>query len=166
MAGSPTAGRDLTLLIGMPGCGKSAWSRHHGAGAVVLSGDDLRLRRFGTNQDHSADDEILAELDAVFSEAVVHGESIVVEDALWPERRRRYITLARQHGYRVHAIHFSNYDQAAERNSARERRPAPDFVSRDEVEAIGAELEAEGYDSIAWVGRYDLLSPDRGGCSR
>ena len=150
----------------MPGAGKSAWTRHHGYGALVLSADELRLRRFGTNQDHSADDEILAELDRAVREAVAAGVSVVVEDGLLATRRRRYIEFARSRGYRVHAVHFGNYEQAADRNRARQHRPAPDFITGEELDEIGGQLEGEGYDSILWVRAYDLLSPDRDGCPK
>ena len=118
----------LTLLIGIPGSGKSTYARRHRLRAISL--DAIRRELYG-------DERILgssAQVDRLMRErlralAAVGKNAVVDATHVSRKRRERMIRLGRTLGYdRIVGMWFNTpVGECARRNRLR-RNPVPDFV--------------------------------------
>jgi len=120
----------LTLLIGLPGSGKSYWNEHntYQRNTTVVSRDEtmMRMGEFPTNYhatwetaDHKAVDK---EVNRIFQSALKDGDDIVIDKTnLTRKGRRKYINEAKRKGYRIEAkIFVPGFATIKERQEDRE----------------------------------------------
>ncbi len=139
---------EVVVMVGLPGCGKSAWvKRHLAASHVVVSRDlwpnalrrDLRRRR-------------------AIGDALADGLDVVVDDINpSPLERAPVISIAREHGARVRAVYIDRpLRECLERNAA---RSGPAAVPVAGVLAAARRLvrptPGEGFDQVDTVEEPD-----------
>jgi predicted kinase len=136
MASQDQQSRELVLLVGMPGCGKTAYCSSHLAGHRRVSQDE-GPRTF---------DGVLR----LVSQLLELGEPLVVIDRTNPARPQReaFASAARAHGYRVRIIHFDIPRQVCEQRITR-RTQHPTLQADKMNEAINA-----------FLSRLDVPAPD------
>lgn len=136
---------DLTILAGLPGCGKSTWAREHGerwnehisdGTAVVVSSDELRLdladlhagewslRAFWrlAGQEPTLNDVVFELYHARISCAIDSGDHVIADATnLRAADRGKAIAAARAAvvDVPVHLVVFANIAEAFARNEAR-----------------------------------------------
>lgn len=135
---------EVVVMVGLPGCGKSAWvKRHLAASHVVVSRDlwpgagrrDLRQRR-------------------AIAAALADGLDVVVDDINpSPVERAPVISIARQHGARVRAVYIErSLEECLQRNA---KRTGPAAVPVAGVLAASRRLvrptPGEGFDEVHTV---------------
>ena len=122
----------LVVLAGPAASGKSTWAAANFPPAAVVSSDALRGVVGAGEDDIAASTDALALLDEIVARRVARGLTTVVDTTgMDPERRRRWRTLAREHGMACVAVAV---DTAATVCRARNRaRPHP--VPRDVLRA-------------------------------
>lgn len=127
---------ELTILVGMPGCGKTTYCQSH----------LVTYRRICQDEGPHTFDGVLRLLAKLMDE----GESQIVLDRTNPSRSQRevFANAARAHGLRVRIIYFD---------------VAPD-VCRDRIARRGAHptLQADKMDEAinAFLSRLDIPAPD------
>jgi predicted kinase len=106
--------KELGVMVGLQGCGKSTWVREHLAGthAVVSKDHWPNARRREARQRR------------VVAELLAEGRSVVVDNTNpAPEDRAALVELARSAGVRARAVWVDTpLDTCLERNDAREGR--------------------------------------------
>ena len=149
----------LVLLVGPPASGKSTLAAALvAAGKVaaedVLSADAYREAVMGDAGDTSRDRKVWARLRQELDRRMVAGRTTVVDATkLFPRRRARHISVARQHGRPVVVIRFDvAIPELLARNEARARVVKPGAVVKMAVhmrrEVDSETLLAEGVDTV------------------
>src|SRR5438067_946402 len=95
--GGQDPGKTVVLLVGAQGSGKTTWCREHLPGYLRISQDEQGQKAHYL----------------LYEEAVQRGEPLIVVDRINGQRyqRRRYLDLARKHGYRTRIV-WLNVDRA------------------------------------------------------
>lgn len=149
----------LVVLVGAPGAGKTTFAaRLVEAGLVdaddVLSADALRQEITGDASDTSRDRKVFARIRTELDDRLRTGRTAVVDaTGLWPRRRARHLTVARDSGRPTVAVRFPMpIPELLARNAARHRIVPPGAVvgmaRQLEVGATSEHLRAEGFDLV------------------
>jgi predicted kinase len=147
----------LYILTGLPGAGKTTYTRRELADAVRVSLDDLRLMMSGVAYDPRYEPIVAASatalLDVLLAQATGEGYDVVFDATnVTREWRARAIGQARRHGVEPHAIYFAvPLAVAAARNRAR-AQAVPDEVLRRFAEKLEPPTLDEGFAAIVVVG--------------
>lgn len=105
--------KNLTLLVGLPACGKTTWRANHPNAGIPLSTDDI-IEHIAASAGKTYDEVFVGsvgdatELFETFFKVNLHeGKDIVIDRTnLTPKTRRRFIDSARCAGYHIHAVVF------------------------------------------------------------
>lgn len=144
----------VTLLVGMPGSGKSTWIKLHAGGRTVLANSPLRAHWRSVGRKFT-DDDVRAEIRARLLKAIVMGRDVVIEAGLWRRQRRELVGVIHGEGAEAHVILFTNVDVAAVRN-ARRARPRPVPAEGWEL-PTSEELVAEGFDTVSVISEAGVM---------
>ena len=127
----------LTILAGMPGCGKTTYARRLSAqtGAAVISSDTLRLiyledrslcpslqAYWAQDRDELADaqDWVFAQFRQAIAQALLEPTGAIADACHLREQDREDLRrIAAAQGWPVHLVLFDNVEQACQRNEAR-----------------------------------------------
>lgn len=128
--------RNLTVLIGIPGAGKTTIAKSLFPGHVRVSFDALPNR--------TRNDE-----DKLIIRTCRKGLDIIVDSANVDRlKRMKYVRFAREFGYSVHALLIdTSLDAALARNEARERK-VPEGLVRAYCEKLEMPTLDEGFDNV------------------
>lgn len=115
------AAKEVVLLVGAQGSGKTTWCRENLPGYVRFSQDEQGPKAHFL----------------LFQEAVERGEPLLVVDRINGQRpqRQRYLDLARQHGYRTRIV-WLNVDRTVCLQRCRARSDHPTLKPEDAERAI------------------------------
>jgi predicted kinase len=145
----------LSILVGIPGSGKSTWAASMGLGAIVSS-DAIREELYGNANEQGGADRVFDLFHQRIAGELRDGQPVVADStALHAFARKKLVEIGRQHGAAIHLILFSNLNQAIRRNKERDR-VVPDDAMRRMVglyERTMGEIAREGYDSITEIRR-------------
>lgn len=141
----------ITLAVGLPGSGKTAYFKQRGLPA--LSSDTIRLWLLDDESDQRAPHLVFLALRSLLRMRLQLGRKTNYVDAtnLTPRERRPYFELAGQYGYHVHAIFFNvPLKICLQRNGQRPRQ-----VPQSAIERMARKLvpptRAEGFTRIVVV---------------
>ena len=113
----------VTMLIGLPGCGKSTYASKL-KGFTVLSSDAIRKEIYGSEEVQTDPKRVFTILYNRMEQLVSKGENVVL-DATHIKKKDRFVALKIAHKYNqpVEAIVFDvPLDVCLERNNSRERK--------------------------------------------
>jgi alkanesulfonate monooxygenase SsuD/methylene tetrahydromethanopterin reductase-like flavin-dependent oxidoreductase (luciferase family)/predicted kinase len=140
----------LVLLVGAAGSGKSTWAAARYRDAEVVSSDALRAVVGSGTADLDASEDAFRLLDQIVAGRARRGLTVVVDTlGLDPERRASWAALAHPSGLPLVAVVFDTPPALCRARNAARDRPVPAAVLGGQLRrmrAIGAELEAEGWD--------------------
>lgn len=151
--------RNLIILAGIPGCGKSTWAENMLGSYVILSTDSIRKRLAGSLTEAHAQNlnsQVFREFYALIEEYLKNGWSVVADATnLTRKSRQDLVNIANLTGANAHLVLFKNVQQAIDRNMAREEdRVVPEDVMEKMVGKYRdtlAELPQEQYVSITRI---------------
>lgn len=120
--------KNLYILAGVPGCGKSTLAKTLFPETKVISSDEIRFALFGGLKiAHSSDQRkannrrVFAQYHAEIETTLAYGRSVVADATnLDAESRRHLIEIARRNAADPVLILFANVDTALDRNAARD----------------------------------------------
>jgi len=117
---------ELIITVGPPGCGKSTWAVEFSHTHEVISRDSIMVemtegdsyKDCWNNQDGNAIDK---EVDLQFNAAMAANKNIIIDRTTMSKKsRRRWINMARQHGYYTKCVvFFTGAEVIEERRVAR-----------------------------------------------
>ena len=118
----------LTLLVGLPGSGKSTYARERGL--PVVSSDDLRQLLLDDATDQSQNRRMFALLRQVVRTRIEIERPHTVLDAtnLSTRERRTWIKLAQLYGAEVQAIYFDTPVEICKQRNRKRARNVPEDV--------------------------------------
>lgn len=146
---------DLIIPVGIPGCGKSTWTKRFFE--IVVSSDAIRADLYDGDYDPSRNSEVFDRFHSLISNHLAFSIFPVVADAtnLQASARAKLRILAIRELARIHYIIFRNVGQAIERNTQRDKRwvVPPDAMLRmvSQYEQMLRDIENEPYDSITYI---------------
>ena len=120
----------LTLLVGIPGAGKSTRSQiHEAAGLSVLSSDALRAVFGKSEEDQSVSRNVFLHMENETARLLAENHSVVIDATNYNRKNRsRFVQIGRKAGAHIIAEVFNTpLDVCKARNAAR-GRVVPDFV--------------------------------------
>lgn len=95
----------LTLLVGLPRCGKSTWIEKNKGDAIVVSNDWIRENILGTHYSPNANALIWSIADAALRIVLGQGKNAILDGINHkPEVRRFFVDLARQYKAKVKMV--------------------------------------------------------------
>ena len=144
----------LVVLVGPSGSGKSTWAAAHATPDQVVSSDRLRAVVGAGEDDLSASADAFALLEAIVAARLARRLTTVIDTlGLEPERRRRWVALARAAGVTPVAVAF-DVSVAACRSHNRDRlrtMAVPERVIAQQRRAFVAQrplLDDEGFTPV------------------
>jgi predicted kinase len=163
--------KNLTILVGLPGCGKSTWrDRMTGPDTVVCSTDDL-IEQYAASVGKTYSEVFRDVIDAAektfkyrFKAAIKAGKDIIVDRTnLTAKSRRDYIDAGLMNGYDVGAVVLARPETDADHDEWNERLNRPGKVIPKEVLAdMFARFEqpsfVEGFVSIANIDNFGVAN--------
>lgn len=139
--------RNLLIMVGAPGSGKSTWIKENGLEKYTVAPDNLRLLlsapeykidgKIGIAGDN--DGKVWKMLDEILENRMAHGDFTVVDATHTREKyMRRYKQLCDQYRYRLYVKRFDvPLETMLERNDAREAyKRVPDDIIRLHAERL------------------------------
>jgi predicted kinase len=173
----------MIVAIGASGSGKSSWFHNHfscddadGPSEYLFSLDEHRVgfyvsRQTGKDEDYhdawnychrSEDKEVEKAFDKYCLEAFMvlikrKGNIFLDISNVSAKARRKWITLARQHSYAIHAVRFHvPFDVCVARQATRNDKSIPKSSIRDQYFRISTPLVGTEVDTLRSVYSYDF----------
>ena len=146
----------LTILVGIPGCGKSTYARtHYGLDDWVVSSDRIRAE-LGDVNDQSKNEEVFRLFHAEIGALLIARKSVIADStALDGFARKTLRKIGKECGAEVHLVYFSNIAAAARRNQERERvvpaKAMDRMLAKYEVFKLDLPRESVEYDTITEI---------------
>ncbi len=142
----------LTLLVGLPGSGKSTWAARQPG--IVLSSDSLRALLSGDETNQAIHGAVFRTLRFLLRERLRLGQSHTILDAtnLLRKHRRPFLKIAAQYGAETEAVFFDvPLALALARNAARNRVVPPEVI-REMAAQLQPPQQSEGFVQIKTIG--------------
>lgn len=141
----------ITVLVGLPGSGKSTWCSKC-KDEVVLSSDSIRGELFGDEAIQGNPKEIFDLLKERLKNALADGKDVVVDATnmtVW--ERSDYIKIAKEYNCRVVAKIFTTSPEECRRRNQNREREVPEFVYVKMMAKYQSPTIEEGFDEIDLV---------------
>lgn len=156
--------RDLFLLRGIPGIGKSYWVSENGFEDYTISSDALRLNYPMTTTPDGRkvitqlyDTQVWKELYDILEKRMLRGDKVIIIDATHNQLKylTKYEMMSYKYGYNIKVVNFDiDIDLAKEQNATREGYK---YVPESVIETMAKRIK----DSNAELNnRYSVLNPD------
>jgi predicted kinase len=138
----------FTMLVGLPGSGKSVYAENM-KDVVVCSSDEKRLELFGDINDQEHNDQVFRELHNDIKKYLNDGHDVVFDACnINSKRRRSFLENIKKIKCRKEAVVFAiPYERCLRRNWMRERR-IPDEVIYRMYTQWQTPAKFEGFDDI------------------
>lgn len=122
----------LIILCGIPGCGKTTWTKTYLSGSFHYahhSSDAIREELTGDATRQDVNEQVFKTFHYRIAESLDHGFDTVADStALDLRAREKLMEVA--HNHEVHLVLFCNNDEAVRRNRNRERVVPDDVMVR------------------------------------
>lgn len=139
----------LSVMVGIPGCGKSTFAESGFIPGVVLSSDKIR-KMYWTETDQTHNAEVFDILKSTTATLLADGKDAIVDATnLKPEWRAWCIDMAHDSGAECKAYSFErvSLDTCLERNRHRDRQ-VPEDVIRRYADMLVTPTKEEGFDDV------------------
>lgn len=141
----------LTVLVGLPGSGKSTWARKNLTNEVFVSPDEIRYNQFHVQFEKKIEPEVWKVVFALLEAHLKLGESVVIDATnLTVSRRKRFIQLAKKLNASARAV-FVNTPLSKCLKQNRQRRQF-EHVSDKLIIEMAHQLvkpsKGEGFDKV------------------
>ena len=158
--------KNLTLLVGLPACGKTTWRESCGANVVLSTDDIIELVAKGANKTYDqVFDTVIDNATKFFNtclEINLHeGSDIVIDRTnLSKKSRRRFLDAARHRGYTAHAVEFARPMTSAAHDEWNRRLERPGkTIPTNVLQTMFCSLQEptldEGFDSITHINAFE-----------
>lgn len=139
----------LTVLVGLPGSGKSTWADENAGNAVVISTDEIRGQLNGNPADQRNGDKVWATAYASARHWLHKGLNVIF-DATNCGRANRHAVLKelKDHAREVNAIFFNTSKAECKRRNAARERVVPDEVIDRMAERLTVPTKEEGFNRV------------------
>lgn len=146
----------LFITVGIPGTGKSTWASTYLKDAKVVSSDAIREELSGDATDQTKNGQVFNVFHQRIGEGLAQDLDVVADStALDRFARENILAVAAIFKCEIHLIVFSNVEQAAVRNAARERVVPQDVMIKmlGKFEKFKSDLPAESrlYTSVTEI---------------
>jgi len=135
--------KNITLMIGIPGSGKSTYFMNNikpidslDCSVAYINADRIRAKMYGDENIQGDGAKVFAEVYFNFKEALQNDEikQIVVDNTNTTfKTRKNYYKLIKEYcqdDYKIELVFFTNFNQACERNKNRERIVPDNVMNR------------------------------------
>ena len=143
---------NLTVLVGIPGSGKSTWARDFGGRAIIVSTDQIREEFWGDASDQRNPKKVFEYAYAVTKCALADGHNVIFDATnLTKKTRARLLEETKRFTNEKYAIVFMTpFDTCMRRNAAR-ARVVPENVLEAMLRKLETPTEDEGFDKIITI---------------
>lgn len=139
----------FTMLVGIPGSGKTFYAENMGSGAIIHSSNKLRFELYGDENDREHNEELFIELHRRIREDLKNGNDVVY-DATNVNKKRRIAFLREMTNITCRkccVVVMTPYERCVELNRLRDRM-VPELIIRNMLLNWQPPDYSEGWDSI------------------
>lgn len=145
--------KELILMIGIPGSGKSTFARRYSNNnrdISIVSSDAIRAKLYGDESIQGNGREVFENVQRDIEVLISLGRSTIILDATNLRRRdrKKYIKLANKSGYKCGAIYCDVSLETAQKRNKQRARQVPDDIIKRMYNALEAPTESEGFNWI------------------
>lgn len=142
---------ELTVLIGLPGSGKSTWAKKNLPGHIIISPDQVRYEDFQIQFETRVEPQVWQIVFALIEGNLKLKRSVVFDATnLTPKRRKRLVELGQKYKAFVRAVLVNTpVNQCIQQNKARRKfEHVPDKLIINMAKALIKPTKEEGFDQI------------------
>ena len=124
---------NITILAGVPGCGKSTYARRLSSPCVrIVSSDQIRKQMAGSLlAAHQQKVNPWPQFHRDIENSAIHGVNVIADATFLTHKSRKTVRdIAQKHNTDFHLVLFKNVAEALDRNKLRD----PDEIVPDEVQ--------------------------------
>lgn len=139
----------FTMLVGIPGSGKTFYAENMGSGAIIHSSDKLRFELYGDENDQEHNEELFIELHRRIREDLKNGNDVVY-DATNVNKKRRAAFLRELKNiecYKKCIMVMTPYEKCLENNKKRGRHIPEEVIWKMYMNWQPAHV-SEGWDEV------------------
>ena len=141
----------LTVLVGLPGSGKTHYAVHEMADHKHISSDAIRKETLGSEEDQSDNAKVFRIMEQRVREAIIGGESVVADATNVSMRSRKTWQQAMNYAYKTEAIVIATPVPCCVRNDDARERHAGHVAIYKAITSFEIPLEAEGFDKVTFI---------------
>ena len=139
----------LTVLVGLPGSGKSTWADENAGKAVIISTDQIRKELNGDAADQSNGGQVW-QLAYNRARYWLHlGFNVIFDATNYGRANRRHVLHElKDHAREVYAVFFNTPKAECKRRNAARERVVPYEVIEGMADRLTVPTEEEGFDRV------------------
>lgn len=141
----------LTILVGLPGSGKTHYAKNEKEGSLHIGSDDIRKEILGSEEDQSNNALVFQTMEKRVREAIIAGKSVVADATNVSMRSRKTWQQAMKYAYKTEAIVIAAPVPTCVKNDDERPRHAGHVAIYKAIMSFEVPLESEGFDTITFV---------------
>lgn len=142
---------ELTVLVGLPGSGKTYYATHCGKSAKHISSDAIRKELLGSEDDQTNNALVFQTMEQRVREAIIGGHSVIVDATNVSMRSRKTWKQAMNYAYKTEAVVIATPIPCCVKNDDNRERHAGHRAIYKAIMNFEIPLESEGFDKVTLI---------------
>ena len=141
---------ELTVMVGLPGSGKSHYAKQQ-KGVLVVSSDDIRKELLGSEDDQSNNAEVFKIYSKRIREAIIGGRSVIADATNISMKSRKTVAPMMKLAHHSKTIVMATPVHACLKNDENRSRSVGPLVIYKMLKAFEPPIRQEGFDEIIFI---------------
>ena len=151
----------LSVLVGLPGSGKTYYAAHQETTARHIASDAIRKELLGSEEDQSDNARVFKVMEQRVRESIIGGTSVIVDCTNVSMKSRKTWQQSMKHAYKTEAIVIATPIPVCVHNDDERERHAGHVAIYKGIMSFEIPLESEGFDKVTFIRKpFHTFGPD------